>query len=86
MKTSGNLLNQITELFRRKNMKREMPQGLIIGAIVLIVLCISGIAWRSLVDRTPAPERLQAIDLKTDPIPDGANRDRLSQSGSQASN
>jgi hypothetical protein len=68
-------------------MKREIPQGVIIGAIVLLVLCVTGIAWRSLSDRTAAPETLQAVDLKTDPIPQGANRDaiRLSQTGSRPS-
>jgi len=67
-------------------MKRETQQGLVIGAIVLLILFVIGIGWRSLSASSPAPEKLQVSELRPDPVPQGMSRDaiRSPQSGSES--
>lgn len=52
-------------------MKKEIPQGAIIGAIVLVVLIVLGFAWRTLADSTPAREKVPEGAVKPDGLPEG---------------
>ena len=57
-------------------MKKEIPQGAIIGAIVLVVLIVLGFAWRTLSDSTPPRVNLPDGAVKPDPLPEGAPAER----------
>jgi len=56
--------------------KKEIPQGAIIGAIVLVVLIVIGVAWRTLSDSTPPRVDLPADAVKPDALPGGAPPER----------
>ncbi len=51
-------------------MKKEMPQGVIIGAVVVVVLLVLGMGWKMLTsDGNPPREQTKPSDVKADPIP-----------------
>ncbi|MCW3053350.1 MAG: hypothetical protein JWN14_2520, partial [Chthonomonadales bacterium] len=52
--------------------KKEIPQGAIIGAIVLVVLIVIGFAWRTLSDSTPPRVNMPEGAVKPDALPEGA--------------
>ena len=52
---------------------KDLPKGVIIGLIALLVLCAIGIGWKTLAGSNPAPEKMTEATLKPD-VPAGTDR------------